>query len=113
MGDLSAHFSRHEFACRHCGRVIVTRHLVQHLERLRALVGAPLVVVSGYRCPEHNRAVGGARGSLHTRGMAADLRRGYATRAQARAAGFTGIGFCGDSAVHVDVRPGRVEFPDC
>jgi len=113
MGDLSAHFDRHEFACRHCGRVIVSAHLVRHLERLRAIVGRPLVVVSGYRCPEHNRAVGGARGSLHLRGEAADLRRGYATTDQARQAGLNGIGRCGPWAVHVDVRPQPVTFHDC
>lgn len=113
MGDLSPHFSRHEFGCHHCGRADVDPHLVSHLERLRAIVDRPLVVVSGYRCPYWNARVGGARASWHLRGKAADLRRGYATVAQARQAGFTGIGHRGGWAVHVDVRPGpRVEFPD-
>lgn len=113
MGDLSPHFSRREFRCRHCGRAVVTMRLVQLLERLREISGGPLVIVSGYRCPVHNRAVGGARASYHLRGMAADLVEGYAEVDEAVAAGFTGIGTKGLSAVHVDTRPGpRIIFPD-
>lgn len=103
---LSPHFVEREFACKHCGRVRVSPHLVQHLERLRALVGRPCNIVSGYRCAEHNAAVGGASRSRHLHGDAADLIRGYATLDQAVAAGFTGIGTRGIYAVHVDVRPG-------
>jgi hypothetical protein len=33
-----------------------------------------LFVNSGYRCPSHNKAVGGADSSYHVKGMAADLR---------------------------------------
>lgn len=46
-------------------------------------------------------------------GQAVDLERGAATRWEARHAGFTGIGFRGNDAVHVDIRPGLLtEFPD-
>lgn len=112
MGDLSPHFSRREFRCRHCGAVRVDPHLVEHLEVLRAMVGRPLVIVSGYRCPTHNRNVGGASRSQHLYGRAADLVDGYATVSQARRAGFTGIGRDADgSALHVDVRHGpRAEW---
>lgn len=114
MGDLSEHFSRSEFADHRTGEVRVDPVLVQKLERLRALVGRPCVIVSGYRSPGTNRAVGGAPHSQHLDGRAADLKLGYATVGQARVAGFTGIGTCHGYAVHVDVRPGqRVEFPDC
>lgn len=103
---LSEHFVEKEFACRHCGRVRVDPHLVQHLEKLRRIVGRPLRIVSGYRCPEWNRRVGGARGSLHLLGQAADIPAGYATPLQARRAGFVGIGVAGKWATHVDVRTG-------
>lgn len=113
MGDLSPHFSAREFRCKHCGVAKVDRVLIQRLERLRAIVGRPLYVVSGYRCPVHNRNVRGASRSQHLYGRAADLRAGYATVEEAQRAGFTGIGFSNGWAVHVDVRPGAtVAFPD-
>lgn len=43
------------------------------LDPLREAWGGPLVVTSGYRCPELNRAVGGSETSAHTAGWAADL----------------------------------------
>lgn len=109
MGDLSPHFSTSEFTSRdgapHPDREVLLR-LVAHLEVLRCNVGGhPLRIVSGYRSPAHNAAVGGARASRHMAGDAADIPQGYATVAQAEAAGFTGIGSKGVWAVHVDLRP--------
>lgn len=101
---VSPHFLQREFACRHCGQARVSPHLVEHLERLRAIVGEPLVVVSGYRCPTHNKAVGGAPRSYHLLGEAVDLAYGYARVSQAAHAGFTGIGRREGWATHVDVR---------
>jgi len=49
------------------------RLLAEGLEQVRALVGFPLEISSGYRCPELNARVGGARTSQHTRGEAADF----------------------------------------
>lgn len=42
------------------------------LEPLRAALG-PVVVTSGYRCPELNRAIGGTGMSQHMEGRAADI----------------------------------------
>ena len=49
------------------------RRLAAMLEQIRALVGGPLTVSSGYRSPELNRAVGGAANSAHVLGLAADI----------------------------------------
>lgn len=107
MGDLSPHFSRSEFRCRHCGKApIVDPQLVVVLERIRSISGAPLRILSGYRCPEHNAAVRGAPRSQHLLGRAADIPAGRATLGQARAAGATGVGIRDGWAVHVDTRPG-------
>ena len=43
------------------------------LQPLRDIVGRPLRINSGYRCPELNRAVGGVATSQHVKGEAADI----------------------------------------
>lgn len=88
-GDLSTHFSRREFLC-HCGCGFggrdgdVSIKLVICLEKLRAHFGKPVTIVSGCRCRNHNRHVGGASASQHCYGTAADLRvEGVSPRAVA------------------------------
>jgi zinc D-Ala-D-Ala carboxypeptidase len=49
------------------------RRLAEGLEQVRMLTGFPLEISSGYRCPELNRRVGGAKTSQHTQGLAADF----------------------------------------
>jgi hypothetical protein len=49
------------------------RRVAALLEQIRALVGGPLTVSSGYRSPAVNAAVGGARNSAHLQGLAADI----------------------------------------
>ena len=78
MGDISANFSRSEFACEcGCGFDAVDKELVGVLETARAhfsrILGSCKVVISGpNRCESHNRAVGGSENSYHVKGMAAD-----------------------------------------
>ncbi|UJR82738.1 glycoside hydrolase family protein [Sandaracinus amylolyticus] len=48
--------------------------LMAQLEVLRAEVGAPITITSGYRSPEHNKKVGGAKKSQHLCGIAADIK---------------------------------------
>lgn len=43
------------------------------LEEVRALLGKPLIITSGYRSPELNRAVDGSSTSSHSLGLAADF----------------------------------------
>ena len=47
--------------------------LSRALQHLRDLYG-PVAVTSWYRCPAHNKAVGGARNSQHLYGRAADIK---------------------------------------
>lgn len=113
MGDLSAHFSRHELACHHCGRLELAAGFLEQLERTRVAIGRPLRPVSGYRCPAHNRAVGGAPDSRHLHGDAVDFPTGYITKEQAHDLGWRGIGYAGRWCVHADMRPGAgAIFPD-
>lgn len=110
MGDLSAHFSSHEFRDRRTGeQATISPKLIQVLERIRAINGKPLTIVSGYRSRATNAAVGGARNSQHLYGRAADIPSGRVRLDQARAAGATGVGLDRNGwAVHVDVRPGSL-----
>lgn len=43
------------------------------LDPLRESYREPIIVSSGYRCPQLNKAVGGASSSQHTKGQAADI----------------------------------------
>lgn len=48
--------------------------LLEVLEDVRSHFGdLPVVVNSGYRCPTHNKNVGGAKKSQHLLGTAADI----------------------------------------
>lgn len=47
--------------------------LANELQVLRDFVGEPVRVLSGYRSPSHNKAVGGVRNSQHVKGNAADI----------------------------------------
>lgn len=47
--------------------------IVGCLDPIRRIYGKPIIVSSGYRCPELNQAVGGVEESQHTKGEAADL----------------------------------------
>ena len=46
------------------------------LDPLRERYGKPIYVTSGYRCADHNEAVGGVANSQHLRGEAADITAG-------------------------------------
>lgn len=88
---------------------------IHKLDRIRAAVGFPLIVSSGYRTPAHNAKVGGVAGSAHVHGKAADIRAltDEQKRAIAKAAiaeGITRIGW-GRTFIHLDVdgtKPQRV-----
>lgn len=94
MGLRARYFKPHEFACRCCGEVKMDQAFVTKLDNLRHEFGSPLVVTSGYRCPEHNAAVNG--GPAHPSGKAVDVAiRGADARElvwRAIGAGFTGVG---------------------
>ncbi len=75
-GQLSANFTREEFACNHCGTLPndPPRELLEILETTRAhFDNVPVIVISGYRCPVHNANVGGSKKSKHMDCIAADI----------------------------------------
>lgn len=103
------HFSASELSCqcqRHCdGEYYHNPAFLDALEAMRAIVG-PLKINSARRCKGHNKAVGGARSSMHMRSLAADISlTGHDRKAMALAAkkaGFRGIGYA-RTFIHVDL----------
>ena len=74
MGDLSAHFSRWEFACKcGCGLDTVDAKLLEMLEVVRQHFDAKVTITSGARCAVYNREIGGYPLSQHKLGRAADI----------------------------------------
>jgi uncharacterized protein YcbK (DUF882 family) len=77
MGDITANFSRNEFACKGVGccggSAPINIDLVKALQNLRDLAGVPLVISSGFRCNTHNRNVGGVSNSQHVTGFGVDV----------------------------------------
>ena len=118
MGDLSEHFSTSEFADPSTGECHINPFLISALEELRAKVGKPIIVHSGYRSPRHNAEVGGASHSQHLLGKAADISvkdfsvlalYAYATQVTLFDLGGVGI-YPEDGFIHVDVRPQRARW---
>lgn len=74
----SPHFALEEFHSNDGTKVPVhlypnLQRLMEQLEILRNECG-PLVITSGFRSPKHNKAVGGAKNSMHLQALAADLK---------------------------------------
>jgi uncharacterized protein YcbK (DUF882 family) len=97
--------------------VKVDRLLVASLQRLRENLGFPIVILSAYRDPRHNKRVGGAKRSQHLFGKAVDLNRPRIirniTEAEARNAGFNAVGMLSRSnpdVIHMDVRDSVVRW---
>ena len=97
--------------------VIVYTGLPEALEKLMAYLGAnKITIVNGYRCPEHNDAVGGSKRSTHLFGLAADVKLFKDSKAisgkdiclVAEKLGFAGIGYMRNNSVHLDVSPSRI-----
>lgn len=85
MTQLTAHFTLEELTFSSTGERLCIDNtpddetkarmlmLAMGLEKVRALLGAPMHIDSGYRCPALNKAVGGVPDSAHVQGYAADF----------------------------------------
>ena len=86
--------------------------------KLRDLAKRPVRITSGYRCPDHNRAQRGKKGSQHLLGNAADLVidglsvvEMYCLADKVVAVRDGGIGlYPKDGIIHVDVRDGYARW---
>ena len=109
---MSAHFSYIEFRCKdggkfpNCQRVWMRRSHIRRLEAYRAKIGKPIRIVSGCRCKDHNKAIGGAKSSQHMFGVASDIDGRLTVSQRQRLALFAGLGFKQSTGkvIHVDSR---------
>jgi uncharacterized protein YcbK (DUF882 family) len=71
---IKGHFKRSEFSCKcGCGFSSMDAELLEVLEDVRAHFNSPIKINSGCRCQKHNKEIGGAETSMHTKGMACDF----------------------------------------
>jgi uncharacterized protein YcbK (DUF882 family) len=79
MAKITTNFSLEEFNSK-CGRPIPNNvlpniiNLAKNLQVLRDALGKSITITSGYRSPEHNAKVKGAKNSQHIKGTAADIK---------------------------------------
>lgn len=124
--QITEHFSREEFA-QHAAHGFQSvpypeewidsrlKPLCEVLEAIRAKLGKPISIMSGYRTPEYNESIHGAKNSQHCQGRAADIRVSGIAASAVHAvilsmykSGEINIGGLGkyNSFVHVDIRYG-------
>lgn len=111
---VAQHFDLAEFECK-CNKCIpqqIESELLTKLDSLRELVGHGIIVTSGFRCAEHNKASGGVKNSQHLSGKAADLCSSSVTIEELSKLAenfFQRIGVAKDF-VHVDCAPGKASW---
>lgn len=116
--QLSEHFSVKEFRCK-CGKTHPTKistKLIGKLEQLYTILGATkAIITSGYRCPTHDKNVGGSGNGQHTTGNACDIifydRKGQPISSKVVSCKAQDLGFGGIANItseyiytHLDVR---------
>lgn len=75
---LEKNFSLHEFRCKDGTDVpeefmCHVQQLCMNLQVLRDHIGKPITIISGYRSPEYNKKIKGAKRSQHLLAKAADI----------------------------------------
>lgn len=68
-----------EFSCRcpvHRGQPVedMDEKVIVELEKLRKILGVPLVITSGWRCEKYNQEIGGQQNSFHILKQAVDFK---------------------------------------
>jgi uncharacterized protein YcbK (DUF882 family) len=115
ISKLSNNFKSTEFDCHGkgcCSSTLIDEQLVEYLQNIRDHFGKAVTVSSAYRCETHNKNVGGATGSRHMKGQAADIYINGVKPAEiakyAESIGILGIGLYETDKdghfVHIDTR---------
>lgn len=73
---LTKNFHKSELECPCCKMWLDTptsKTFMKYLQKMRESISLSFVINSGYRCPKHNKLVGGSRYSRHKKASAADI----------------------------------------
>ena len=66
MGDLSKNFSKLEIMCPcSCGADKISSILIEKLQKVRNIIGRPIVITSGVRCEFYNASIKASMNSSH------------------------------------------------
>ena len=112
MPNYLTHFKLDEFRCKcGCGGLKISNRSAKKLDNARAIAGIPFIILSAYRCEEHNNKVSQVEMSAHRTGHAYDIK---ATNSRDRCkilislitAGFNRFGLY-SNFIHVDDDPSK------
>jgi len=66
MGDLSKNFSKLEIMCPcSCGADKISPVLIEKLQKVRNIIGRPIIITSGVRCEFYNTSINASMNSSH------------------------------------------------
>ena len=108
MSDFK-YFQRSDFDCQETGENLMEDDFISKLDHLRAVLGWPMIVTSGYRSLAHSAEINKpSGGGYHTKGIAADIKvsggkQRHDILKHSTALGFTGIGVA-KTFIHLDTR---------
>lgn len=105
-------FKKSEFDCSHTGKNEMQPEFMGKLQELRDRLGKPMIIISGYRAPEHPVEARKSSPGWHSKGAACDVAcwsdDAFHIVKIALELGFTGIGVNQSGAsgrfVHLDMR---------
>ncbi len=109
------YFKEEEFKCR-CGKCAgggIVPKLQEMLDDARRLAKVPFVITSGFRCFQHNDAIGAKETSSHCKGLAVDIATPNARTRRRIHRSLDRVGFVrfgiGEKFIHVDIDQDKVQ----
>ena len=105
------HLSEAECKCNSCNETLVDLDHVKKLQQLREDLNASIKITSWYRCPSHNKNVGGSSNSIHKKGSATDIQVSgmHPHEVQDACEKFDGLGRY-DTFTHIDSRGSKARW---
>ena len=92
---------------------LMDKRLLKKLDKVREIVGEPIIITSGFRTPAHNESVNGVEFSSHLKGLAVDIairhsRMRFKLISALFEVGINRIGIA-DNFIHIDIDPDKDE----